>query len=52
MGGLGAEPPASESNQWMLGGEAPPPLENFGKKKAILMPLDNISPVFRAISKN
>ena len=46
-GGLGVEPPASEGYGGL--GRSPQPLGNFGKKKAILMPLDQISHVFGAI---
>ena len=49
-GGLGAEPPAAGGYGGL--GQSPKPLGNFCKfleKKAILIPLDHISHVFKAI---
>ena len=48
-GGLGAGPPAAGGFQGL--GAKPPAVGRFFGKKAILMPLDHISQVFRAILK-
>ena len=47
---LRAEPLAAGS--YGVWGQNPKPLGDFRKKKTFLMPLDHISHMFRAISKN